>query len=149
MLIRTHLSITIFGILILISHIEDKFVFVVLALFFTFVPDIDTKMSSLGRKKIFRPLQFFVKHRGIFHSYTFLLAVTFILVLFLPVVALPFFLAYALHLFADSFTKDGIYPFYPWKSKSSWKIKSGGKIEISVFVTFIILDAVILLLKIF
>ncbi len=118
MLIKTHLSITIFFILFFINSVEHKLVFVVVALIATYLPDVDSRYSTLGRKKINRILQWFTKHRGMIHSFSFLLTITLFLVLFVPVVALGFFLGYGLHLFADSFTKDGIKPFYPWKKRS-------------------------------
>jgi len=149
MLIRTHLSITLFFILVFISNVEHKFVFVLVALFATFIPDIDSKFSIIGKRKIFRILQFFIKHRGIVHSFTFLMMLTFIFALFFPILALPFFLGYGLHLFADSFTIEGIKPFYPYKKISSWKIKTGGKSEIFVFVFFLIVDLGLIIAKFF
>lgn len=140
MLIRTHLSITIFFILLFISRVEHQFVFVAVALISTFIPDIDSKFSALGKKKSLRILQFFIRHRGFFHSFSFLILITLFFVLFFPVVALPFFLGYGLHLFADSFTITGIRPFYPYKKKSSGKIRTGGKSETIVFLAFIVID---------
>jgi membrane-bound metal-dependent hydrolase YbcI (DUF457 family) len=61
---------------------------------------------------------------------------------FSNIIALGFFLGYGLHLISDSFTKEGITPFYPFfsKVKSKGKISTGGKFEILVFVGFLILD---------
>jgi inner membrane protein len=140
MLIRTHLAITLFFVLILFESVEHKLVFVVVALIATFIPDVDSKFSSLGKKKTFRIFQFFIKHRGVLHSFTFLLFITFILVLFFPVVALGFFLGYGMHLFADSFTKSGIKPFYPYWKKSSGNIKTGGRVEVIVLAFFVLVD---------
>jgi len=149
MLIKTHLSITLFFVLFLLSSVEHKLVFVLVALIATFIPDIDSRFSIFGQKKILRILQFFTKHRGIIHSFTFLLIVTLIFVLFYPIVALGFFLGYGLHLLADSFNIRGIKPFYPYKKISKGKIKTGGRSEIIVFVLFIIGDLVLILGKIF
>ena len=87
-----------------------------------------------------RVLQFFTKHRGIIHSFTFLFILTLIFVLFFPVVALGFFLGYGSHLLADSFTIIGITPFWPYRGKSFGKVHTGGKTEIIVLVSFIILN---------
>jgi len=144
MLIRTHLTITLFFVLLFISSVENKAVFVVVALIATFIPDIDTKFSKLGKKKVFRPLQFFVNHRGFFHSFIFLGLIGLIFYLFLPVVVLPFILGYGLHLLADSFTIQGIKPFYPFKRRLRWKIKTGGKLEVVIFVGFLIADLLLL-----
>jgi len=149
MLIRTHLAIIVFFILLLISSVENKLVFISVALVATFLPDIDSKFSKLGQRKIFRPLQFFVKHRGILHSFIFLFLITLFFVFFIPVVALPFFLGYSVHLFTDSFTKEGIKPFYPFKKNSSGSLKTGGKAETSVFVVFILADLFLLVFRTF
>ena len=150
MLIRTHLAITIFGILLLISNLESKLVFVLVALIATFIPDIDSRYSSIGRKRINRVLQFFTKHRGITHSFIFLIFLTLILLWALPIIALGFFLGYGLHLFADSFTPDGIAPFHPlWKRKSKGKITTGGKLEVGLFVGFLIVDVALVFSRVF
>ena len=144
MLIRTHLLITLFFVLILLSSVENKVVFAVVALIATFIPDIDTKFSKLGKRKVFRPLQFFVSHRGFLHSFVFLGLVSFIFYLFLPIVMFPFALGYGLHLVADGFTIQGIKPFYPLKRRWHWKIKTGGKLEVVLFVGFLIADLLLL-----
>jgi len=112
--------------------IEQKFVFITTALIATLFPDLDLN------------LKFFVKHRGIFHSFIFLSLITFFFVLFLPVVAFPLFLGYGLHLFADSFTLMGIQPFYPFRGKSSGKIRTGGKVDLLLFLCFLIGDLCLL-----
>jgi len=147
MLNRTHLAVTAFFVLILISIVEHKFVFVLVVFFAALIPDIDFKYSKVGRKKFFRFLQFFVKHRGIFHSFTFLALISLFFVLFFPIVAFPFFLGYGLHLFADSFTLQGIKPFYSWRKRISGKIRTGGKIETGIFVFFILADLLLLIIK--
>ena len=149
MLIRTHLSITLFFVLVLVSKVEHKFIFVLVALVATFIPDVDSRYSTLGRKKINRILQLFTKHRGITHSFIFLIAVTLVLLLFVPIIALGFFLGYGLHLLADSFTKDGIKPFHPfYKGKSRGKISTGGKVETIILVCFLIADLFLMITKI-
>jgi membrane-bound metal-dependent hydrolase YbcI (DUF457 family) len=144
MLIRTHIAITVFGILLLIMNVEHKIIFVVVALLATFLPDVDSRYSVIGKRKLNRILQFFTKHRGITHSFVFLILITLILLFVLPVVALGFFLGYGLHLFADSFTKSGITPFHPFsKKKTSGFIVTGKKFEKFVFLGFLILDAIL------
>jgi inner membrane protein len=148
MLLRTHFAISIFAILLLINSIEGKLLFVLATLIFTAVPDVDTSNSKLGKMKIFRPLQFFVKHRELFHSYRFLILLSLVFLFLVPKLVLPFFLAYSLHIFADSFTKQGIVLFYPFKKKLRGSIKSGGKVEVSVFVFFVLIDVLLFLVKI-
>ncbi len=150
MLLRTHLAITFFGILILISSVQNKFIFIIVAILSTYIPDIDSRYSKIGRKRINRILQFFTRHRGITHSFIFLVLVTLGILLFSNAAALGFFLGYGLHLFADSFTRDGIKSFYPFfsKFKSSGKVSTGGKVEIIIFMIFIILDLILFFGKI-
>jgi membrane-bound metal-dependent hydrolase YbcI (DUF457 family) len=147
MMIKTHLTVVIFFILLLLSQVEYSIIFALVALVTTFIPDVDTKFSTLGKKKIFRPFQFFVKHRGILHSFTLLLALTLILAFFVPVIALPFFLGYGLHIFMDSFTVDGVAPFYPYKKRVYGSVKNGSKIENFIFVSFIVVDLLMLVFK--
>lgn len=149
MLIKTHLAIIVFFILILISSVENKIVFISVALIATFIPDVDSKFSKLGQRKIFRPLQFFVKHRGILHSFIFLILITSFFVLFLPVVAFPLFLGYGIHLLVDSFSREGIKPFYPFRKTSSGKLKTGGRTETSIFVLFVLADLFLLMASVF
>ena len=148
MLIRTHLSITLFFVLLFISVVEYKFAFVLVAFLATFIPDADSKFSTLGKKKSFRILQFFIKHRGMMHSFSFLILVTFFLALFFPIISLGFFLGYGLHLLADSFTVRGVRLFYPLKKKSCGKIKTGKRTETAVFVFFLIGDLGLMMWKI-
>lgn len=147
MLIKTHLVICLFGILLLIPFVDSKVLFILVSLIATLVPDIDSAYSTLGHKRYFGFLQFFVKHRGILHSFSIVVLLTLIFLLFAPKIALGFFLGYSLHLFADSFTKDGITLFYPFKRKSSWKIKTGGRIEAIIFVIFLMIDVLLVLVR--
>ncbi|MBU2104295.1 MAG: metal-dependent hydrolase [Nanoarchaeota archaeon] len=148
MLIRTHLLTTLFFVLLFFSSTNNQIIFVVVAFMSTLMPDIDTKFSVVGRKKIFRLLQFFVRHRGVLHSFTFLILVTLFFASFIPVFAFPFFLGYGLHLLADSFTLEGICPFYPLSKRVFGKIKTGGKSEVIVFVGFLVGDFALILIKI-
>ena len=152
MLLKTHLAITVFFVLVLINSVTSvsgKIIFVLMALISTYLPDVDSRFSSIGHRKLSRILQFFTKHRGITHSFTFLLAITFFLVLFSPLISLGFFLGYGLHLMADSFTRDGIRPFYPLKLSSKGGLKTGSRFEISIFVFFVVADLLFFAVKVF
>lgn len=137
MLIRTHIVITILAILLFFKSVNSQIVFVLVALLATFIPDLDSAASKLGRYNF---MSFFTKHRGFFHSFTFLILLTIYFALLLPVVALPFFLGYFFHIFADSFTVEGVKPFWPSQKSISWKITTGGNIEKIIFISFIIID---------
>lgn len=146
-MIRTHLAVAVLGILLLVSAVEYKLIFVISTLIATFLPDIDSKFSTVGKHKPLRIIQFFIKHRGILHSFIFLFFITLLLTLFLPIVSLGFFLGYALHIFSDCFTKDGLMPFYPYKGISYGIIKTGGKTENLVFVGLILVNIFLVVWK--
>ncbi len=150
MLIYTHLITTIFFILLFIEDvaIENKLVFVLVALVATYIPDLDSRFSSIGQRKIFRPLQWFVKHRGILHSFSFLLIISMALYYFYPTVLFPFILGYGLHLFSDGLTKQGIILFYPFSWRVKGIIKTGGIIETTLFV-LLLLGSLWLFLRMF
>jgi len=148
MLVKTHLVISLFFILILMPIVNNPVAFTVVFLVATVLPDVDSRFSFIGQKKIARVLQFFTKHRGIIHSFTLLFLIVFFLILFFPTLSLGFFLGYGIHLFVDSFTKDGIVPFYPLKVKSKGMISSGGKIESGVFVVFVMLNLAVIMVRI-
>ena len=146
---KTHFAITLFSVLFLIEHVEHKLVFVVVAFIAALIPDIDNGFSTLGKYNLFRPVQFFTRHRGLIHSFTLCAILTLILAWRWPIYALPFFLGYGLHLFADSFTLDGIRPFWPFKKVAQGKVRVGGTLEHVLFVGFCIIDAVLLFYLVF
>jgi len=121
MLMRTHMSIAVFAVLFFLPHVNYKMIFIPVVLIATLLPDIDTAYSSLGKRIVFRPLQLFMKHRGIIHSFTFCIAVSVLFAFYIPVLAFPFFLGYALHLIADAWTVEGIRPFLAFERSYEWQ----------------------------
>jgi len=147
-MIKTHLAITFLFILIFIphiSHLSHKILFFVVVLISSILPDIDIRYSTLGKNKLARPLQLFVKHRDFVHSFTFCLILTLILVFLYPILALSFFIGYSIHLFIDSFTPEGIAFFWPYKLKSKGRIKTGSMVDKSLFLIFLVLDIIALI----
>jgi len=149
MLSRTHLVIALFGILLLLNHVENQLVFVFVVLFVTLLPDIDSSTSRLGRKGISKVITAFTKHRGIFHSLIFVLVIYLVLLFYWPVVSFGFLFGYCLHLFTDCFTKRGVRLFYPLKFRIRGFIKSGGKIELFIFLLFAVLDLGLLVFNLY
>ena len=131
--------------LLFLPHVNYKLIFFPVVLICALLPDVDSPGSYFGHSKIFRPMQFMVRHRGIFHSFSFCILIALIFALFVPILALPFFLGYASHLFADSFTQEGIMPFWPWKRTSNGVLRTGGKIESWIFMGFIVFDIALFL----
>lgn len=140
MLIRTHLAIAVFVMLLFVQHVNNPLVFMTVLLIATMLPDVDSAFSTLGKGKQWRILQFFVEHRGPIHSLTLSIIISIILSFFLPTIAFAFFLGYSTHLFVDSFTKEGITPFWPQNKKSKGPLKTGGVLESSIFLAFLLID---------
>ncbi len=138
MLFRTHLIITCFFILLALPFVDFKIVFVIAALLGTLIPDIDTKYSKAGKKKVFRPVQLFTSHRGVFHSFSFLVLLGFFLVFVFPKAIEGFILGYGLHLIADSLTVQGIYPLYPLKWKIKGNLRTGSFNETGILIIFVL-----------
>lgn len=143
MLLRTHLMFGILMIILFVQHVNNQLVFVGMVLLATVLPDLDSSFSSWGRHLIFRPLQFFVKHRGIIHSFTTGIIVSIAIAFFWPVASLGFFIGYSVHLICDSFTKEGIQPFWPLKARSKGFIATGGRLEETVFIFLILINVLL------
>jgi len=146
MMSRTHIAISAFVILLFFPHVSHKITFPLIALVATYLPDIDSAFSVAGRYKASRFVQFFVKHRGFLHSFTFCALASLLLALIHPMLALPFFLGYGMHLFADTFTVEGIKPFWPSKRTSRGRIMTGSLMETNIFVAFLIFDVIVLIM---
>lgn len=140
MLIRTHLVIAFLFGLFFMNRFETNFLFLFVVLISTFIPDIDSRFSKLGKRKIFRPLQYFAGHRKIFHSFVFLGLISFPLFFFSEIIFYGFVLGYSLHLFLDCFSVMGVYPFYPFDFKIRGFIRTGGLFEILIFYIFLFID---------
>src|SRR3989344_4103511 len=104
MIWKTHLAIGLAAALYFSTHVSNPLLFIPVVLIASLFPDIDSGFSYLGRKPIFKPIQMTTSHRGIIHSYTMAIILSAALAFFYPILALPFFLGYSFHLFADSFT---------------------------------------------
>ncbi|MBI2630518.1 metal-dependent hydrolase [Candidatus Pacearchaeota archaeon] len=128
------------AVLAFLPRVNNKILFCFLAVIATYIPDIDSEFSKAGRYTFSRIIQFFSKHRGVLHSFSLCFLISLILALFIPKMALPFFIGYSLHLFADSFTFQGITPFWPYKKESSGFIRTGSSAETTIFIFFILLD---------
>jgi inner membrane protein len=123
-----------------LPFIQNQFIFIAFSLIAALLPDIDSKHSKFGKKISFRPIQIFLKHRGILHSFLFLFFITLLLFFFFPVLALPFLLGYGLHLVSDSLTISGVRLFYPWGKRYSGFIRTEGRVETFIFVAFLMAD---------
>jgi len=144
MMMKTHLAIACAVALGLLPFVTYKFIFFPVVLFSTLLPDIDIAHSYLGKRWYFRPIQLFVKHRGLIHSFTICILISFVLAFYFPIFALPFFVGYMLHLFGDSLTIEGIRPFWPHKKEVAGKIRTQGHIESGIFLIAIVASIIFL-----
>ena len=141
MLNKTHIAIGVFFMLIFISDVVYKGTYIIVFLVATLLPNLDAFLS--GHTSIFmKPMRLFVKKRGFFHSFTFCFLITGLLAWFWPIFAFPFFLGYGIHLLVDAWTVDGIMPFWPLRTLSKGRVRTGGGLEHFLFYSFLIADAV-------
>ena len=148
MLIRTHIAISALFVILFLGSVSNPWLFIPVALFATILPDIDSGFSTIGRFQASRFIQFFSKHRGMFHSFSLCIIISVILAAFIPVLALPFFLGYSIHLLADCFTVEGVKVFWPFPIKSNWRVRTGSRTESTIFLVFLLADVLVLLLVI-
>jgi len=147
---RTHLVIALFfGLLFLgsMGNLQNKIIFSIVVLIAAVLPDIDSTNSKVGRYKVLRFLQVFVRHRGMMHSFTICIIISVLFAIFAPLLAFPFFLGYGLHLLADSMTLEGIQPFWPSSKTVNGWMQTGRHAEKVVFFVFIGLSVFALFVK--
>ena len=144
MLTRTHLTFSIFIFLILFPYLDflNRFVFFGFLLLGTLIVDIDTSKSRVGKAWYLRPLQWFTKHRGMWHSLIFGLFLSVVIYVFSQDAGFGFFVGYVLHLFSDCFTKSGVRMFWPITNRKVrfGLVRSGGLIEEVLFVLLLLGD---------
>ena len=145
---RTHLAFSAFFAIYFLPFVNSKIAFLIMVLIGTIIPDIDLMHSYVGNRWYFRPIQWFVKHRGIIHSITFALVITIVLAMYLPVLAFCFFLGYIGHLIGDAITIEGIRPFWPSKSESLGRMRVGGIGEKALFYVLVLID-VLMVVRLF
>jgi inner membrane protein len=145
MLLITHLAITFFIVLLFFSSENYFFIFLFISLLATVLPDIDTPFSKIG--KHFKILNFFTKHRGIIHSFTFFILLSIPILIFFKEILLPFAVGYLSHLLVDCFTIQGVCLFYPLKIRIKGVFKTNGLIEKILLVLFILMDMFLIFVK--
>lgn len=133
MIFRTHIVFALFLGLIFFRLIEFNLLYFPILLIASFLPDIDSMHSFIGKKWYFRPLQWFMRHRGALHSLTYCFVFSILISFLYPLIAFPFFLGYFSHLFADALTIEGIRPFWPLKQEIKGLINTGGHLEKIIF----------------
>jgi len=149
MLLRTHLVVAVMIYLFIMNLLREKIMFFVFLLIATVFVDIDSKKSKLGKRWYLRPLQWFVSHRGVFHSLLAALVFSFVIFSFNHYAGYGFFVGYLIHLILDCLTDRGCRMFWPISDlKFSFFVRSGGLIEEIIFVLVFLFD-LFLVFKIF
>jgi len=105
----THLA---FGLLVSLIfldflNIQNKLIFILIAILFSIFPDIDERKSKIGKKykKISTVINFIFGHRGFFHSIYIPLIFYFIFYNINNEIGTAILIGYFSHLFMDALTK--------------------------------------------
>ncbi|MBW2976361.1 metal-dependent hydrolase [Candidatus Woesearchaeota archaeon] len=146
----THLA---FGLLIALLSldlfgIENKLLFVLTALFFSVLPDIDKPKSKIGRKNkvISRIINFVFGHRGLLHTIYIPVALFFIFYNLNKEMGIAILVGYFSHLIIDALTKAGIRPFYPiFNRKVNGFFRTNSFFEKTIFLIVLLADFYIIL----
>jgi len=109
------------------------------------IVDLDSKKSRVGNYFLFRPFQFFVKHRGFMHSLLFGFVVMVIFAMFSVNLAFGFILGFLSHLFLDCLTRQGVMLLWPIsKKRFRFLLRSGGLLEDVIFVLLLLVDVLLI-----
>lgn len=127
----------------------DQIVTFLLVIFGAILPDIDEAKSKISQWSgiIGKSVNFFAKHRGIFHSLIFSLGL-FLVIYFLWnfVYAWAILVGYISHLIGDALTPMGVQVFYPFsKFKLRGPVKTGGMGEWIVLAGLVVFIVKVLL----
>jgi inner membrane protein len=135
-------SVLVYLIIVRYLAIGSPIVFGIFLILATMFVDIDSRNSKMGKRFYFRPIQWIVKHRGIFHSLLFGLLISVIIAAVHSWAGVGFFVGYVSHLFMDCFTRSGVKVFWPVYNKKisfGW-VRSGGVAEDVIFVLLLLLN---------
>ena len=152
MMYYTHLA---FGLLVSLIfldflNIQNKSIFILVAILFSVFPDIDERKSKIGKKykKTSTVINFIFGHRGFFHSIYIPLIFYFIFYNISNEIGTAILIGYFSHLFMDALTKNGIRPLHPIVNKKiNGPIKTNSIFEKIFFsiIVFLILYVILLL----
>jgi len=132
--------------LIKILSISNQILFMMVLLFFSFLPDIDESHSKISQKA--KPLGWIINlllgHRGIVHSLWVPIALYLALFWIRMDVAIAASLGYVSHLVMDCCTVSGLKLFWPFPKKVKGFITTGSLAEHALFIGFVVLDVYLL-----
>ncbi len=144
MLTRTHLvtAVLVYFIMLEFLVVDSPMLFLIFVMLGAIFVDVDSRKSKVGRGWWFRPLQCFVKHRGVFHSLLMGLLLGLVIGLVHLWAGIGFFVGYTVHLLGDMMTPAGVRVLYPiYNRKISFGlIRSGKLVEEILFVLVLLID---------
>jgi len=147
MMFHTHLVFAFFlGLMSLkFLNFSNPYLFLILVLIFSLLPDIDMAKSKIGKKTGFvsKIIEFLFGHRGIFHT-IYPAVGLFILFYYLgyKLIAFSALIGYLSHLLIDGLTLSGVNLLKPLNLRINGFIKTGSIFEHLVFVIFLLADIV-------
>ncbi len=115
-------------------HPGNQILFIILLLFASALPDIDSPKSKLGKK--IKIIGYLFEHRGFFHSLFAAVLFGFITQILLKstVYTYAVIIGYASHLAIDALTVQGVMPFHPISKKAiRGFIETGKAAEMVIF----------------
>jgi len=146
---RTHLAFSLLVALVIVNLeiLKSSITFIVIVLFFSLLPDIDTPESFLGRMT--RPfsnlIRAFVGHRTFFHSVWAPAAIFILIAPFSIIFALAASLGYLSHLLIDMMNEKGLRPLWPLNFHISGPFATGGFFELILFFVLIGIDSLLII----
>jgi len=138
MLFRTHVVFALASYFLLSYFVEMPIYVLGFVLLGAVFVDVDIRNSRFGNRWYFRLLQFFTRHRGMFHSLFFAVLISLIIGMINRWFGFGLFVGYVSHLFLDVFTLEGVRLFWPFNWKVKGFVKSGGIVEQVVFVLLLL-----------
>ena len=147
MLFKTHLIFGLFVGLILSYYFPHPLPFILIVVFSSLLPDIDSPTSKLGKNWFSKTFTAFFKHRGFVHTLFFALLGYVFLFYVWNFAAISFLIGYLVHLTLDLSTKRGLRPFWPSKRRIHGFIYTGGFTENVFFFVFLILDVFLIIAR--
>lgn len=90
-----------------------------------------------------------MKHRGLLHSLTLCVGISSLLLVLLPISALPFFVGYGGHLLLDAFTIEGIRLWWPGAAEVKGAITTGSHMETGFFYGLVLASLGLFIIRFF
>jgi len=140
---KTHLAFSFLVSLFLIDYlkIKNQILFLITALLFSILPDLDEYSSKISKK--LRPLSYITnllfKHRSLFHSIWIPVILSSVFFSINQMISIAILAGYLSHLILDALTIKGITPLIPINKKIRGFIKVNSLLEDLIFYILVII----------